>query len=70
MLIERDCRLTFPANFDAELSGETVNGGVSSDFPVTIEGKWGPKSFTGQIGRGGRRLSVETVNGGITLKKG
>ena len=62
--------LTFPANFDAELSGETVNGGVSSDFPVTIEGKWGPKSFTGQIGRGGRRLSVETVNGGITLKKG
>jgi hypothetical protein len=47
-----------------------VNGGVSSDFPVTIEGKWGPKSFTAQIGRGGRRLNVETVNGGISLKKG
>jgi hypothetical protein len=62
--------LTFPASFDGELRGTTVNGGVSSDFPVTIEGKWGPKSFTAQIGRGGRRLNVETVNGGISLKKG
>lgn len=62
--------LVFPAGFDADLSGETVNGGITSDFPVTIEGKWGPKSFNGKIGRGGRRLSIETVNGGITLKKG
>ena len=62
--------LVFPTGLDADISGETVNGGISSDFPVTIEGKWGPKSFTGKIGRGGRRLSVETVNGGITLKKG
>jgi|CXWL01.1.fsa_nt_gi hypothetical protein len=62
--------LTFPAGFEADLSGETVNGGITSDFPVTIEGKWGPKSFNGKIGRGGRRLSIETVNGGITLKKG
>ncbi|MBK9548743.1 MAG: DUF4097 family beta strand repeat protein [Gemmatimonadetes bacterium] len=62
--------LVFPTGLDADISGETVNGGISSDFPVTIEGKWGPKSFTGKIGRGGRRLSIETVNGGITLKKG
>lgn len=62
--------LTFPAGLSAELSGETVNGGINSDFPITIDGKWGPKSFNGTIGRGGRQLKIETVNGGITLKKG
>ncbi|MES2306689.1 MAG: hypothetical protein V4558_14355 [Gemmatimonadota bacterium] len=62
--------LTFPANFAAEISGETVNGGVTTAFPITIEGKWGPKSFRGTIGSGGgRSLKIETVNGGITLRK-
>ena len=61
--------LTFPANLSADVSGETVNGGVNTAFPITIEGKWGPKSFRGTIGGGGRSLKIETVNGGITLRK-
>lgn len=62
--------LTFPANLSAVVSGETVNGSISSpDFPVTITGKWGPKSFRGTIGSGGRELNIETVNGSITLRK-
>ena len=61
--------LTFPAGLNAEVSGETVNGGITSQFPMTIEGKWGPKSFRGTIGSGGRQLKIETVNGGITLRK-
>ncbi len=61
--------LTFPADLSADISGETVNGDVDSRFPITIEGKWGPKSFTGRIGSGGRRLNLSTVNGGIKLLK-
>jgi hypothetical protein len=62
--------LTFPGTLDATISGETVNGGISSaDFPLTIEGKWGPKSFTGRIGGGASKLTIQTVNGGITLKR-
>lgn len=61
--------LTFPANFDADVSGETVNGGVHSVFPIKIDDGWGPKSFKGRIGNGGRKLRISTVNGGITLKK-
>lgn len=61
--------LTLPASFDAEVSGQTVSGGIDSDFPITMQGKWGPKSFHGTIGSGGRKLSIETVNGGITLRK-
>lgn len=61
--------LTFPADFSADISGETVNGGIHSTFPITIDQGWGPKSFKGRIGGGGRKLRISTVNGGITLKK-
>ena len=62
--------LTLPASFAATVSGETVNGGVTSDFPITIEGRWGPKSFRGTINGGGTRsLSIETVNGAIRLRR-
>lgn len=62
--------LTLPASFSASVRGETVNGGIESDFPFTIEGRWGPKSFRGTINGGGTRtLSIETVNGGIRLRK-
>ncbi len=61
--------LAFPADLSAEVSGETVNGSIQSAFPVTIEKGFGPKSFTGRIGAGGRRLKVETVNGSITIRK-
>ena len=61
--------LTFPAGLSADVSGETVNGSVQSDFPITIDKGWGPKSFNGRIGQGGRRLQIETVNGGITIRK-
>jgi hypothetical protein len=62
--------LTLPASFAAELRGETVNGGITSDFPVTIEGRWGPKSFRGSINGGGSRtVNIETVNGAIRLRR-
>ena len=62
--------LTLPANAAAIVSAETVNGGFSSDFPLTVEaGEWGPKRISGTIGSGGGRLELETVNGGISIRK-
>jgi hypothetical protein len=61
--------LTFPGELHAELRAETVNGDIESDWPVTVRGRFGPKRVTGTIGRGGRVLHLETVNGDITLKK-
>lgn len=61
--------LTFPSGLNADISGETVSGSVTSDFPITIEGKWGPKEFSGRIGNGGPRISIETVNGSVKLIK-
>lgn len=61
--------LRLPTAFDAELSGSTVNGSISSDFPVTLQGKWGPRSMHATIGKGGAKLSASTVNGSIRLQQ-
>jgi hypothetical protein len=59
--------LRLPSAFDADLTGSTVNGSISTDFPVTVQGKWGPRSMHGTIGKGGAKLNASTVNGSIKL---
>jgi hypothetical protein len=46
---------------------QTTNGRIQSEFPVTIEGKWGPKEARGSINGGRESLAVETVNGDVRL---
>ena len=48
----------------------TVNGGIESDFPLTVTGRFGPRRVSGTIGGGGRDLRLETVNGGIHIRQG
>ena len=61
--------LTLPADVNADVRASTVNGDIETDFPLTITGRFGPRRLNGTIGRGGRSLSLETVNGGIRIKK-
>jgi hypothetical protein len=62
--------LLLPAGAAATVSAQTLNGGFSSDFPLTVEaGEWGPKKVSGSIGSGGGRLDLETVNGEIEIRK-
>ncbi|MDP9177117.1 MAG: hypothetical protein M3O61_05505 [Gemmatimonadota bacterium] len=58
-----------PSSLDANVSLDTMHGGISSDFPVTITGKFGPRHAEGTIGRGGRRIRMSTVNGSVELRK-
>jgi DUF4097 and DUF4098 domain-containing protein YvlB len=62
-------RVTLPADVNAEVSASTVNGGLSTDFPLTVQGRFNPRHIQGVIGKGGRKLSVQTVNGGIDLRR-
>ncbi|MDQ2670160.1 MAG: DUF4097 family beta strand repeat-containing protein [Gemmatimonadota bacterium] len=62
--------VVLPANANVEVHGSTVNGGIESDFPVTVRGRWGPRRMTGTIGSGGRELELETVNGEIEIRRG
>ncbi len=61
--------LTLPGDLSTDVKAQTVNGDIATDFPLTITGRWSRHRVEGTIGGGGRMLSIETVNGGITLKR-
>jgi len=60
--------LEMPDGLSANVDFKSVNGGINSDFPISISGFVG-HSAHGQIGSGGRELEIRTVNGSVTLKK-
>jgi hypothetical protein len=59
-----------PDGVGADVRASTVNGSLETDFPLTVQGRFGPKSIRGTIGSGGRGLELSTVNGGIRLRRG
>jgi hypothetical protein len=61
--------VSLPASAEFQVHASTTNGGIQSDFPITVQGKFGPKSLSGTVGGGGRELRLTTTNGGIDLKK-
>lgn len=60
---------SFPGDLDAEVNAGTVNGDIETDWPLTVRGRFGSRNLNGVIGKGGRRLVLETVNGSIRLQK-
>ncbi len=59
--------LELPEGARAEVDARTVNGSVRTEFPLARRGLLG-RSVQGNIGGGGPRLGVSTVNGSIRLK--
>src|SRR6266568_7356371 len=58
------------ADWTNDLEFSTVNGGIETDWPLMITGRFSNRRIRGTIGAGGRGLSLSTVNGEIRLKKG
>jgi serine/threonine protein kinase len=63
---------TLPANADAEVTADTVNGGMSSEFPELVVKKDFPlsKHLKGTLGNGGATVKATTVNGSIRFQRG
>jgi DUF4097 and DUF4098 domain-containing protein YvlB len=62
--------LRIPAKANAQVDAETLNGNISSEFGLTVEkGEWVGRSMEGLVGSGGARITIETVNGNIDIKK-
>jgi hypothetical protein len=61
--------VSMPEGLSADVRASTVNGDISTDFPLTVTGKIARRKLEGTIGSGGRTLEMKTVNGGIDLKK-
>lgn len=58
-----------PSALDANVSMETMHGSITSDWPVQLSGKFGPRHAEGTIGRGGRIIRMTTLNGSVELRK-
>ena len=61
--------IELPNEVNAEVRATTVSGSISTDYPLALRGKFGPQRITGTIGRGGRAMSLSTVNGDIEIRK-
>ena len=61
--------IELPASANADIDMRTVNGGLTSDFPLTIQGRIDRRHMQATLGRGGRTVRLETVNGSIRLRK-
>lgn len=59
----------FAEDIDADVELSTVNGRFLTDFPVTISGRIDPRRLRAQIGKGGSRIRLSTVNGNVELRK-
>jgi DUF4097 and DUF4098 domain-containing protein YvlB len=61
--------VTLPASASTDVRAATVNGSIDTEFPLSVTGRISRRSLSGTIGSGGRQLELNTVNGGITLRK-
>ena len=60
--------MAVPENYSANLQTGTVNGGVTVDFPVTVQGRV-TKQIAVNLGSGGALVKAMTTNGGVHLKR-
>ena len=67
--VNGDVTVETPSSLDARVSLSTLHGSISSEYPVQLSGRFGPRRASGTIGKGGREIDMETVNGSIELRK-
>jgi DUF4097 and DUF4098 domain-containing protein YvlB len=61
--------LWLPRRLSARLKATTVNGEISTDFPIVLQGKINRRKITASVGDGGPgQLSLTTVNGDIRIE--
>jgi hypothetical protein len=59
--------MQIPENYSAHLETGTVNGGISVDFPIAMEGR--KKELAVNLGAGGAPLKARTTNGGVRIQR-
>ena len=62
--------LLLPPSPNADVSASAVNGSISTDFPLTVKGRFVGKSMSGTLGSGGVQIELHNVNGSIHIGPG
>jgi len=60
--------MSVPENYSAHLETGTVNGSLSVDFPVTVQGQI-TKELAVNLGAGGATVKAMTTNGGVRIRR-
>jgi DUF4097 and DUF4098 domain-containing protein YvlB len=60
--------MSVPENYSAHLETGTVNGSLSIDFPVTVQGRI-TRELAVNLGSGGATLKAMTTNGGVRIRR-
>jgi DUF4097 and DUF4098 domain-containing protein YvlB len=60
--------MSLPENYSAHLETGTVNGSISVDFPVTVQGRIN-KELAVNLGSGGATVKAMTTNGGVRIRR-
>lgn len=60
--------VALPEGLSARIDASTTNGGITTDFPITVQGRFG-RRLTGVVGEGGPEIRAATTNGGIRLTR-
>jgi len=63
-------RLGLPTSPNADVSVSTVNGGITTDFPLQVQGKFMGRHLDGKLGNGGTRIEISNVNGSVHIGQG
>jgi DUF4097 and DUF4098 domain-containing protein YvlB len=61
--------MSIPENYSARLETGTVNGHLSVDFPVTLQGNI-TRDLAVNLGSGGATIRAMTTNGGVRIRRG
>jgi len=61
--------ITLPEATGAELDLSTVNGRITTEHPVTLDGTISRRRVKATMGKGGPPIRASTVNGSVTVKK-
>jgi hypothetical protein len=67
--VHGDAQVDLPSRIDAVVDGHTVAGDISSEFPLTVTGKFASHSLSGTLGKGGRQIHITTVTGDVNLRE-
>jgi len=62
-------RLSVPADYSARLETGTVNGPMSIDFPIVMQGRISVRRITTDLGQGGAPIRAVTTNGPVVVRR-
>lgn len=60
--------IRLPESTNADVEVRSVNGGINADIPINVIGEMRRGQLTGKLGSGGAKITVTSVNGGVTLR--